>query len=123
MWRILIVGAGGFVGAVLRYAVSGWVHRLVPAVFPFGTLTVNVVGSFCLGLLMSMAETWVIAPGLRVFLTVGLLGAFTTFSTFSYETMVLFQERSFLLGFLNIAVSLILGLAAALAGLIVGRML
>ncbi len=123
MWRVLIVGAGGFVGAVLRFWVSGWVHRLLPALFPFGTLAVNVIGSFCLGLVMSLSETWVIAPALRVFLTIGLLGAFTTFSTFSYETLALFQERSFLLGFLNVAVSLFLGLGAALAGIIVGRLL
>ena len=86
--QILLVGAGGFVGSVLRYGLSGAVHRLLPfAAFPYGTLAVNVVGCLAIGLLAGWSEArQVIGPELRLFLFIGLLGGFTTFSTFGYET-------------------------------------
>ena len=92
--QVLLVGAGGFVGSTLRFAVSGLVYRLVPfAVFPYGTLAVNVLGCLAIGVLGGLAETrQVIGPELRLFLMIGLLGGFTTFSTFGYETVSLARD-------------------------------
>nr|HPQ66639.1 CrcB family protein [bacterium] len=86
--NLLIVGLGGFVGSVLRYSVSGWVQRLAPeGSFPLGTLAVNVTGCLVLGFLGGLAENLeVFAPGTRVFVFLGVLGGFTTFSSFGYET-------------------------------------
>lgn len=83
-WQALLVGAGGFVGSTLRFIVSGMVHRSIPfAVVPYGTLAVNVAGCLALGALAGIGEARsVMSPELRLFLMVGLLGGFTTFSTF-----------------------------------------
>jgi CrcB protein len=91
MYKILWVGMGGFVGSSLRYALSAAVHRLLPlAIFPLGTLAVNVVGCLSIGMLSGFAESHdVLEPHMRLFLFVGLLGGFTTFSTFGFETFAL----------------------------------
>ena len=87
----LWVGAGGFIGAGLRFLVSGWVYQLVPnAGFPWGTLVVNVLGCLVLGLLGGLAEfRGVLSATSRLFLFMGVLGGFTTFSTLAFETVVL----------------------------------
>ncbi len=91
MNSILIVGIGGFVGAILRYLLSTWIQN-GGETFPYSTLTVNVIGSFLLSLIMFTSEYIDIFPDeTRMFLTVGLLGAFTTMSTFSYETFKFFE--------------------------------
>ena len=92
--QIILVGIGGFIGAVFRFLLSGFVHRLVPlSEFPFGTLAVNVVGCLLIGLLNGLAETrQVIGPELRLFLMIGMLGGFTTFSAFGYETLELIRD-------------------------------
>lgn len=117
-----LVGAGGLVGSVLRYALSGVVHRLLPATFPYGTLAVNVTGCLAIGLLGGLASSrQVIGPGLRVFLFLGLLGGFTTFSTFGYETMTLVRSAEQLRAAANVALHLVLGLGAVWAGLLLSR--
>jgi len=121
--RILAIGCGGFIGAVLRYWISGWVYSLGHGGFPTGTLVVNVVGSFLLGLVVGLAEHFVIHPNLQPFLTIGLLGAFTTFSTFSFETMALLEVGSYSKALLNVGASVMLGLVAVLVGLVAGRAL
>jgi len=121
--RILAIGCGGFIGAVLRYWISGWVYSLGHGGFPTGTLVVNVVGSFLLGLVVGLAEHFVIHPNLQPFLTIGLLGAFTTFSTFSFETMALLEGGSYSKALLNVGASVMLGLVAVLVGLVAGRAL
>jgi len=95
--QILLVGAGGFIGSALRYTVSGLVHRAIPfAGFPYGTLVVNLVGCLAIGLLAGFAESrQVIGPELRIFLFLGVLGGFTTFSTFAYEGVELIQHGEF----------------------------
>ena len=94
LWHPLIVGCGGFFGAMLRYGLSGVVQRLVPfASFPFGTLSVNVAGSLLIGVVAGLVEfRQVLGPDARLFLMIGLLGGFTTFSSFAYETLALGQE-------------------------------
>lgn len=91
MISILIVGIGGFVGAILRYLLSTWIQN-GSETFPYGTFAVNVIGSFLLSLIMFTSEyTGIFPDDTRMFLTVGLLGAFTTMSTFSYETFKFFE--------------------------------
>jgi len=116
--RFLFVCLGGAFGAGARYAVSGFALRLFGSSFPFGTLVVNVAGSFLLGLVMEVgfvSET--LSPNLRIAVAVGVLGGFTTFSTFSYETLALLREGAVGLGLLNAIVNLIGGLIAAFLGL------
>ena len=122
MRQLLVVGLGGFVGAIARYWLSGLVHRWSGSSFPWGTLVVNVVGCFLLGALMTIAETRLaITPEARLFLAIGVLGSMTTFSTFSYETLELLRRAEALAALANAAVSLFLGLAAVLAGRLVVR--
>ncbi len=118
MGKIIMVGAGGFIGAVLRYVISGYVQNLTKSVaFPYGTLAVNVAGSFAIGIFSYLIETkGVMTPEMRLLLLVGLLGSFTTYSTFSAETMNLLQDQRLVQGLLNIAAHIILGLAAVLLG-------
>jgi CrcB protein len=117
MRDVFLVGIGGFIGAVLRYVLSGAAHRMVQSVeYPVGTLAVNVIGSFLLVLLASAAELiGIFGPGFRTFVFIGLLGAFTTFSTFSYETLALLADGQYGAAVGNIVASVGLCLAAALA--------
>jgi CrcB protein len=117
------VGAGGFLGAVLRYWVSGAVYALVPAPrLPWGTLAVNVLGCFAIGLLGGLAETrGVLTATNRLFLLIGVIGGFTTFSTFGYETLALLREQALARAGLNVAFQVVLGLTAAWGGLATSR--
>ena len=114
----LLVGAGGFVGSVLRFAVSGLTYRLAPFTgFPWGTLVVNGLGCLVIGWLGGAADSrGVLEPGTRLFVMIGVLGGFTTFSTFSYETLALLRDGDQLRAGLNIALSLIICLTAVWAG-------
>jgi len=117
MFKTLIVGAGGFLGAVTRYGLSGLAHRLVNGVFPAGTLAVNLIGCFVIGAIMSLVEDrQMLAPDTRLFLTIGFLGSFTTFSTFGYETVELLRHGSMRLAAWNVAGNVLVGLAAVVAG-------
>jgi len=117
MRELLAVGIGGFLGAVARYLVSGWVHRLAGAGFPWGTLTVNLAGCLALGALMRLVETRsLFGPEARLFLGVGILGSMTTFSTFGYETVELLRSSGPWPALGNAAASLVLGCAAVVAG-------
>jgi CrcB protein len=117
MQRFLIVGIGGFVGACLRYLVSLISLKLWGVGFPYGTLIVNMAGGILIGLIMELGLTTdLVSPALRLLLVTGMLGAFTTFSTFSYETINLFNNGSFLLGSLNIFLNLCLSLGGVVLG-------
>jgi CrcB protein len=121
MKEFIVVGLGGFVGAVCRYAVSGWAQKLTNSHFPFGTLVVNSIGSLVIGFMAGLFQHAVISPEVRLFIGIGLLGAFTTFSTFSFETMMLLRSGSHLEAFLNIAAGLSLGLVLVYLGYVAGR--
>lgn len=124
MARLLWICLGGAVGTGARYLLSGWLLRLAGPGFPYGTLAVNVIGSFLLGLLMQVSlSTELIPPTLRLALTTGVMGGFTTYSTFNYETLQLFQDGSWLLGGANLGITVIGCLAAGLLGMIAGRLL
>lgn len=118
MKHVLLVGIGGFIGAVLRYSVSGWVQSWTRSVrFPYGTLTVNVLGSLIIGILLELAEgRSAFGPEARALLVIGLLGAFTTFSTFSSETLNLLRNGENLAAGLNLVVQVTMGLAAVWGG-------
>jgi CrcB protein len=108
----LLVGSGGFVGAVFRYALGGVVHRQLPAaIFPYGTLCVNLLGCFLIGALAGLSDSrQFFTPELRAFVFIGLLGGFTTFSTFGFETVSLARDGDTLRAGANVAVQVLLGL-------------
>lgn len=123
--QLLYVGMGGFVGAILRYVVSGLLLKLVKGAFPLGTMTVNVLGCLVLGFLMTIVEDERsgFPPNARFFVAVGLLGSFTTFSTFSYETMQMAHLGSFGAALANGMGSLAAGFVAAYIGMVLGRLI
>lgn len=116
--NILIVGMGGFCGAILRYLVSGGVQKWSQSVdFPYGTLAVNLIGCLLIGMLTRLDELRsLLSPEVRFFILVGLMGAFTTYSTFSNEAIGLINDRRINLAVLYLAGHLILGLGAVMAG-------
>lgn len=119
MWKeILLVGAGGFVGSVSRYLLGGWAHSLLPRVgFPIGTVLVNIIGCFFIGLLAGFMEhRQLFGPDARLFLLIGLLGGFTTFSTFTHETLALARDAQYLRAAGNVLLQVMLGLIAAWIG-------
>lgn len=117
MLNLLIIGAGGFMGAILRYLTGIGVHRLLNTyAFPYGTLTVNVVGCTVIGLLAGLAASrGIMGPELRTFLFIGLLGGFTTFSTFGFETLMIADGGRLGLALVNVLANVGLGLGAAWA--------
>jgi CrcB protein len=122
--QILYAGLGGFLGSALRFWMSSVVYRLLGQDFPYGTLSVNVIGSLAIGFLMTFfEERFLASPDLRVFLTIGILGGFTTFSSFSYETISLLREGSYWLGSVNILLSVGVCLVATWLGIVIGKLL
>jgi CrcB protein len=117
MSRFLLVCLGGALGTGARYLLSGWMLRLLGPGFPYGTLAVNVIGSFALAVLMYLGtETAAMPATTRVVLTTGVMGGFTTFSSFSYETMKYLQGSAWQLAALNVAASLLGCLGACMLG-------
>ena len=112
-----MVALGGAVGAVARYLVSGWVQTRADVPFPAGTFVVNILGCLILGALLAAAETrGALSAETRAFFAIGILGSFTTFSTFGWETVELMRAGRPALAFANVAGSLLLGLAAVWIG-------
>ena len=124
MKQLLAIAAGGAVGAVLRYGLSQAVYNVLGRGFPYGTLVVNVLGSLCMGLLfVFLIERTTLDVLWRAALLVGVLGAFTTFSTFSMETLNLLEEGAWSLAALNVLMSVTLCIGAAWAGVMLARQL
>ena len=122
--QILAIAGGGAVGALLRFWVSSGVYALLGRSFPYGTLAVNVLGSLVMGFLyVLLLDKLALGPAVRAALLVGLLGAFTTFSTFSIETLNLVEEGELLRAGLNVVLSIVLCIGATWAGVIAGRTL
>ncbi len=122
--KLLWIGAGGALGSVLRYLLDDWVQRRADSGFPLGILLVNVLGSFALGLVMTVLEArGQLDSTLRLALSAGVLGGFTTYSSFNYQTLELFRARDWTGGTLNLVGTLGLCLLAGLLGLGAGRWL
>ena len=118
--NIICLGCGGFLGAISRYIISIYTSKQFLFKIPLGTLIVNVLGGFLIGLIMELTiKNNFISPQLKLFLTTGIMGGLTTFSTFSYETIVLMKEGNILLAILNILLNLILSLLGVVLGNIV----
>ena len=113
-----MVGSGGFIGALARYGLSGLVHRQVPfATFPYGTMAVNLLGCCAIGVIAGLAESrQLFGPEFRTFALIGVLGGFTTFSTFGYETFAMLRDAEYLRVAANVGVHVVLGLALVWLG-------
>jgi fluoride exporter len=122
--RILIIGAGGFLGAVSRYLVAVWIGQRWGRSFPLGTFVINVSGSFLIGFIMALLlERYNAPPFWRLLLVVGFLGAYTTFSTFEYENGSLLKDGEMLVAALNVVLSVLVGFGALKLGEILARIL
>jgi len=116
MMHVIYIGFGGFIGAVSRYLVTRYLGNLIPS-FPLGTLAVNILGSFLLGFIIySLSQGKTISPDMRDFITIGILGGFTTMSTFAYESFRMAELNQVIFFALNIALNIILCIAAIYAG-------
>lgn len=122
--RLLWVSLGSAIGGALRYLTSQLALTLLGSGFPYGTLAVNLLGSFLIGLVMHVGlSSTLISPALRLFLTTGVMGGLTTYSAFNYETLALLREGPWELGLLNVLATVFGCLAAGVAGLGLGRVL
>ena len=122
--RLVLICLGGALGTGLRYPVTGVAARGFGPAFPYGTLAVNVLGSFLIGLVQEIALTTLVpAPTVRLFLTVGVLGGFTTYSTFNYETLQYLREGRAFLALLNVTATLCVCLLTGWLGLVAARAL
>ncbi|PEN14199.1 fluoride efflux transporter CrcB [Longibacter salinarum] len=117
MRSLLLIAAGGAIGALMRHGVSALVHRYVPASFPWGTLAANLAGCFLIGALWAVSERSSFSPALGLFLFTGMIGAFTTFSTYALESLQLMQRGHVVSGLANIALSTLAGIFLVLIGM------
>ena len=124
MLPILLVGAGGCLGSIFRYVLSGWVHRILDNPwFPYGTLAVNITGSMAIGFLVGLADSRsFFTSEVRLFIFIGLLGGFTTFSSLTLETLSLARNTQFVAALANITAQMILGLLAVWLGNLLARL-
>jgi CrcB protein len=122
--KYFMVGIGGFAGAIARFWLGAYVADRLGTRFPYGTFLINISGSFFIGLFLTLlAEKAHWSPQWRYLIPVGFLGAYTTFSTFEYETLRSVQDGQFLIAFLNITLSVMVGFIAVLGGVWAGRAL
>lgn len=122
MLDIIYIAVAGSLGAISRYEMAGLAHRWMGTGFPYGTLAVNVIGSFVIGLVMQISlSTDLIPPAWRLAMTVGFLGAFTTFSAFSYETLGYLEDGAWLTAGVNILANVLLSVLAAFLGVSLAR--
>ena len=118
--QYLYIAVGGAAGAALRYLVSGWAYALLGTGFPWGTLVVNLIGSFLIGFLWQLFANTTVSPNMRHLIFTGGLGAFTTFSTFALESVNFIRDGEIGLGLANVLVSDFLGIALVFVGIVAG---
>jgi CrcB protein len=122
MDKFLIISIGAILGANARYWLGGWAAQRFGTAFPFGTLIINVTGSLVLGFFVTLVtDRFLVDPRWRLLVAIGFLGAYTTFSTYTYESMNMVLNGHVWLGLLNLLGSSLLGAAAVLAGILLGR--
>jgi CrcB protein len=119
---LLLVGTGGFFGSISRYLVSRAMQNSFPSAFPYGTFAVNIAGCFLIGLIYGISEkSSLLTSGWKLFLAVGFCGGFTTFSTFANENLALLRDGEFFNFFLYTGLSVLLGIAATFAGVLITK--
>jgi len=123
MQQILYIAAGGSLGAVARYGMAAYVYRMSAGSFPWGTLVINLTGSFVIGVLAELFDNLIVPSMWRSFLTIGFLGAYTTFSTFTLETVNLIHDGEFRLAAGNILASNIAGILLVLFGMYCSKLI
>lgn len=121
MSRFFYISMGGAIGALLRYYISGLAHRFLSGGFPWGTLSVNLLGSLIIGFFWGMFESVIVSQNIRLLFFIGILGSFTTFSAFSLENFHLLRDGEYGFAALNVAASLLLGIALIFAGYFISR--
>lgn len=118
------VGIAGFCGAVCRYWFDGWISRLTGGGFPWGTFVVNMTGCFLIGVTTTVLTDRLLPhPSIRIAVTVGFIGAYTTFSTWAYESLRQIQDGAIGMALINLGMSIVVGMSAAWIGVVVGRAL
>ena len=123
MKEAIYIAGGGAVGAILRYLISGVAYRVLGIGFPWGTLGVNLIGTFLIGFLWGIFERIVILPEVKVFIFIGFLGAFTTFSTYAFETLNLLKEGELKMALFNILANNVLGIFLVFLGILTSKYL
>jgi CrcB protein len=119
-----MIGIGGFIGAIARFMLGSYIGNRMGTRFPYGTFVINISGSFVIGVVLTiLAERTTASPNWRYLVPIGFVGAYTTFSTFEYETFRTAQDGQMFLAFLNVALSVVAGFAAVWAGVVAGRSL
>jgi CrcB protein len=119
--KIILLLLGGALGTLARYSLAGFTHRVYAGTFPLGTLVVNLTGAFVIGLLWGLWEDTPIHPNVRTFVFIGVLGGFTTFSTYSLETLNLLRDGEMKIAILNILISNLFGILLAIGGFFAAR--
>jgi fluoride exporter len=120
--KYLMVGVGGFAGAIARFWLGSYIGGKMGTRFPYGTFVINISGSFLVGLIMTvLSERMPLSPNWRYLVPIGFIGAYTTFSTFEYETLRSLQDGQFGVASLNVGLSVVLGFAAVWGGVAAGR--
>lgn len=115
---IALIGIGSFIGGIFRYLLSQTIQTRFLSAYPFGTFTVNIIGCLIVGIIFGLSEKFNVSPEWRLFLATGICGGFTTFSSFSLETMNMLKDGQYLYSFLYISSSVILGLIAVYLGML-----
>lgn len=122
MSELLFIALGGALGSLARYGMGGWAQQISRSMsFPWGTLVVNLTGAFVIGILWGISERFVLPSSVRIFLFVGFLGAFTTFSTFCLENLNLFRDGEWRYALVNIGLSNVFGLLLVICGFVLAR--
>lgn len=121
MIKFIYLSVGGIAGAVLRYLTSGMINQFFGVSFPYGTFSVNMIGSFLIGLLWGLSENLAISPNMRIFLFVGFLGSFTTFSTFALESLNYMRDNNAKIAIANMIISNILGIVLVFFGIFISK--
>lgn len=122
MIKYLMVGLGGFLGAIARFWLGGYVYERMGTKFPYGTFVINISGCFAIGIIMSLlTERTHLSPNWRYLIPIGFIGAYTTFSTFEYETLMAVRDGAMMIAWLNVLASVIFGFIFVWLGIVCGR--
>jgi fluoride exporter len=122
MMKYFMVGIGGFLGTIARFWLGGFIHQKLGTRFPYGTFVINCSGCFAIGLIMTiLSERTHLNPYWRLLIPIGFIGAYTTFSTFEYESLMAMRDGALAIAFLNIVASVIVGFVCVWAGVVCGR--